>query len=83
MTDQQGTDTVEREATLPAGPDEVWEALTDEDRLAEWLRRRPATARSRRSSSDERVAFTWARPGEGRAASSSRSRPSPPAPAWS
>ena len=37
MTDQQGTDRVEREATLPADPDEVWEALTDEDRLAEWL----------------------------------------------
>jgi uncharacterized protein YndB with AHSA1/START domain len=28
---------VEREAVLPAGLDEVWEALTDEDRLAEWL----------------------------------------------
>ena len=28
---------VERETLLPADPDEVWEALTDEDRLAEWL----------------------------------------------
>lgn len=31
------TETVEREAVLPADPGEVWEALTDEDRLAEWL----------------------------------------------
>jgi uncharacterized protein YndB with AHSA1/START domain len=30
-------DQVEREAVLPADPDEVWEALTDEDRLEEWL----------------------------------------------
>lgn len=29
--------TVERETLLPAGTDEVWEALTDDDRLAEWL----------------------------------------------
>ena len=29
--------TVEREAVLPASPDEVWEALTDADRLEEWL----------------------------------------------
>ena len=29
--------TVEREAVLPASPDEVWEALTDPDRLEEWL----------------------------------------------
>ena len=28
---------VERETFLPADPDEVWEALTDDDRLAEWL----------------------------------------------
>ena len=28
---------VERETLLPADPDEVWDALTDEDRLAEWL----------------------------------------------
>ena len=30
-------ETVERETVLPAGPDEVWEALTDDDRLEEWL----------------------------------------------
>jgi uncharacterized protein YndB with AHSA1/START domain len=63
MTDQQGTDTVEREATLPAGPDEVWEALTDEDRLAEWL----GDEREREIEEvieGERLTFTWARPGE-------------------
>jgi uncharacterized protein YndB with AHSA1/START domain len=28
---------VERETVVEATPEEVWEALTDEDRLAEWL----------------------------------------------
>src|SRR3954454_99696 len=28
---------VERETLVEASPDEVWEALTDEDRLQEWL----------------------------------------------
>ena len=28
---------VEREAVLPASPDEVWDAPTQEERLAEWL----------------------------------------------
>jgi uncharacterized protein YndB with AHSA1/START domain len=28
---------VERETMIEASPDEVWEALTDEDRLREWL----------------------------------------------
>jgi uncharacterized protein YndB with AHSA1/START domain len=28
---------VKRETDLPAGPDEVWEALTDDERLEEWL----------------------------------------------
>lgn len=41
MPEQQLTQTepstVERETVLPAGVDEVWEALTDDDRLAEWL----------------------------------------------
>jgi uncharacterized protein YndB with AHSA1/START domain len=31
------TETVERETVLDAPPAEVWEALTDDDRLAEWL----------------------------------------------
>lgn len=30
-------DDVTREVLLPAEPDEVWAALTDPDRLAEWL----------------------------------------------
>jgi uncharacterized protein YndB with AHSA1/START domain len=30
-------DHVEREMLLPASPDEVWESLTDDDRLSEWL----------------------------------------------
>jgi uncharacterized protein YndB with AHSA1/START domain len=37
MSDEARTETVERETVLPAGPDEVWEALTDDDRLEEWL----------------------------------------------
>jgi uncharacterized protein YndB with AHSA1/START domain len=28
---------VERETTVEASPEEVWEALTDEDRLEEWM----------------------------------------------
>jgi len=28
---------VERETTIEASPEEVWEALTDDDRLEEWL----------------------------------------------
>jgi len=28
---------VERETVIEASPDEVWEALTDEDRLREWI----------------------------------------------
>jgi len=33
----EGTPWVERETMVEASPDEVWEALTDEDRLEEWL----------------------------------------------
>jgi uncharacterized protein YndB with AHSA1/START domain len=33
----EGTPWVERETLIEASPDEVWEALTDEDRLQEWL----------------------------------------------
>ena len=28
---------IERDVVLPAGPDEVWEALTDPERLEEWF----------------------------------------------
>ena len=33
----EGTPWVERETLVEASPDEVWEALTDEDRLVEWM----------------------------------------------
>ena len=33
----EGTTWVERETMVEASPEEVWEALTDEDRLEEWL----------------------------------------------
>src|SRR3954449_8493917 len=33
----EGTPRVERETMVEASPEEVWEALTDEDRLEEWL----------------------------------------------
>src|SRR2546429_250906 len=41
LRDEQSPDRaapwVERETTVEASPEEVWEALTDEDRLEEWL----------------------------------------------
>jgi uncharacterized protein YndB with AHSA1/START domain len=33
----EGTPWVERETLVEATPEEVWEALTDEDRLEEWM----------------------------------------------
>jgi uncharacterized protein YndB with AHSA1/START domain len=33
----EATPRVERETLIEAAPDEVWEALTDEDRLQEWM----------------------------------------------
>jgi uncharacterized protein YndB with AHSA1/START domain len=33
----EGTPWVERDTMVEASPEEVWEALTDEDRLQEWL----------------------------------------------
>jgi uncharacterized protein YndB with AHSA1/START domain len=74
---------VERETVIEASPDEVWEALTDEDRLEEWLApeveldpveggeiavrdgddERTGTVES--VEEEERLAFTWSRPGEG------------------
>jgi uncharacterized protein YndB with AHSA1/START domain len=33
----EGTPWVERDTMVEASPEEVWEALTDEDRLEEWL----------------------------------------------
>jgi uncharacterized protein YndB with AHSA1/START domain len=40
LRDEPGNDVapwVEREAVLDATPEEVWEAITDEDRLQEWI----------------------------------------------
>jgi uncharacterized protein YndB with AHSA1/START domain len=74
---------VERETLVEASPEEVWEALTDEDRLEEWLapeveldpveggeiavtdgeERRTGTVET--VEEEERLAFTWTRPGEG------------------
>src|SRR3954447_15224150 len=33
----EGATWVERETLVEASPEEVWEALTDEDRLEEWM----------------------------------------------
>jgi uncharacterized protein YndB with AHSA1/START domain len=33
----ESTPWVERETLIEADPEEVWEAITDEDRLAEWI----------------------------------------------
>jgi uncharacterized protein YndB with AHSA1/START domain len=79
----EGTPWVERETQVEASPDEVWEALTDEDRLEEWLApeveldpveggeiavrdgddERTGTVET--VEENERLAFTWSRPGEG------------------
>jgi uncharacterized protein YndB with AHSA1/START domain len=73
---------VERETMVEASPEEVWEALTDEDRLEEWMApeveldpveggeisvgdgedRRTGTVET--VEVEERLAFTWTRPGE-------------------
>jgi uncharacterized protein YndB with AHSA1/START domain len=74
---------VERETLVEATPEEVWEALTDEDRLEEWMApeveldpteggeiavrdgddKRHGTVET--VEEEERLAFTWSRPGEG------------------
>ena len=60
--------TVQREITVPADPDAVWEALTDEALREAWLH---DAADAPRKITDERadedageVSFRWARPGE-------------------
>jgi uncharacterized protein YndB with AHSA1/START domain len=86
LRDEPGNDVapwVERETLIEATPEEVWEAITDEDRLEEWIAEEveldpveggDASFRSEdgeRSGTvqtveeEERLAFTWARPGEG------------------
>jgi uncharacterized protein YndB with AHSA1/START domain len=74
---------VERETVVEASPEEVWEALTDADRLEEWMApeveldpieggevtvrdgddERTGTVET--VVEDERLAFTWSRPGQG------------------
>ena len=74
---------VERETLVEASPEEVWEALTEEDRLEEWLapevelepfeggeitvrdgeEERSGTVET--VEEEERLAFTWSRPGQG------------------
>jgi uncharacterized protein YndB with AHSA1/START domain len=74
---------VERETVIEASPAEVWEALTEEDRLEEWMapeveldpteggeiavrdgdEERFGTIET--VEEEERLAFTWTRPGEG------------------
>ena len=59
--------TVHREITVPAEPDEVWEALTDEDLREEWLQDEEVPRRITDERADEdagEYAFRWARPGE-------------------
>jgi uncharacterized protein YndB with AHSA1/START domain len=56
---------VEREATIDASPDEVWEAITDEELREEWLPLDGRTLTVETIEEAERFAFTWERPGEG------------------
>jgi uncharacterized protein YndB with AHSA1/START domain len=87
LRDEQARDEkapwVERETVIEASPAEVWEALTEEDRLEEWMapeveldpteggeiavrdgdEERFGTIET--VEEEERLAFTWTRPGEG------------------
>ena len=62
--------TVQREITVPADPDAVWEALTDEELRDAWLRDAgdgdpPREITDERADEDAgEVSFRWARPGE-------------------
>ena len=59
--------TVQREITVPADPDEVWEALTDEGLREAWLHddADPRSIREEEAVEDGReLRFEWARPGE-------------------
>jgi len=58
---------VEREITVPAAPEEVWEALTDEDLRETWLQDagEPRDITHEAADEEERsLTFWWARPGE-------------------
>jgi uncharacterized protein YndB with AHSA1/START domain len=54
---------VAREITLPVDPDEAWEALTDPDRLAEWLGEDREMA-VEDAVPGERLSFWWWQEGE-------------------
>jgi uncharacterized protein YndB with AHSA1/START domain len=57
---------VERETLVEATPEEVWAALTDEDRLEEWMAPEVELDSTVETIEEkERFAFTWSRPGEG------------------
>ena len=59
--------TVQREITVPAEVDEVWEALTDEELREAWLQDAGEPRRISEERADEEsreLAFRWARPGE-------------------
>jgi uncharacterized protein YndB with AHSA1/START domain len=63
---------VERERTFEATPEEVWEAITDERLLSEWLAddaeidpEPGGEVRFRVVEEGRRLAFTWSRDGEG------------------
>jgi uncharacterized protein YndB with AHSA1/START domain len=59
---------VERETLVEASPEEVWEALTEEDRLEEWLAPEvelDPVEGGEMIEEQQRFAFTWSRPAEG------------------
>jgi uncharacterized protein YndB with AHSA1/START domain len=59
--------TVQREITVPAEPEEVWEALTDEALREAWLHddADPRSIREEEAAEDGReLRFEWARPGQ-------------------
>jgi uncharacterized protein YndB with AHSA1/START domain len=65
---------IERTTELPAAPDEVWEALTDEDGLASWFGDEDEVAARKAARIDEadpgrRLAWTWWPEGESGGAS--------------
>ena len=56
---------VERERVLDAEPERVWDALTDEYLLQEWLEPDRERSEVRVVEEERELAFTWSRPGEG------------------
>jgi uncharacterized protein YndB with AHSA1/START domain len=56
---------VERERVLDAEPERVWDALTDEYLLEEWLETDRERSQVHVVEEERELAFTWSRPGEG------------------